>query len=77
MLQESVEFEICIRCNVVTGAFELIGLGKNRLVELGMLEYAKTRLQRIDAQIQMQEMMANAPRVFPGSLPLMKGPQGL
>jgi hypothetical protein len=68
--QESVQFELVITHNVLSGTFEVSGHSKNRLVSLGMLEYAKQLINRESLKQQILEDMKNAPRVaLPGGFP--------
>lgn len=63
--QDAVQFEIVITHNVLSGTFEVSGHGKNRLVALGMLEYAKGLINRENAKQAMLEDMKNSPLVIP------------
>jgi hypothetical protein len=65
--QEQVQFELVITHNVLSGTFEVSGHGQNRLVALGMLEYAKQLINHENAKQAMLDAMKNAPRVaLPG-----------
>jgi hypothetical protein len=60
---DAVEFELVIRTNVATGTFEVSGHGKNRLVALGMLEYAKQLINRENLKQALLDDMAGTPRI--------------
>lgn len=64
------EFQLVIRHNTVTGAFSCEGSSKNRLVSLGMLEYARQLINRQNMKQVMLDEMKNAPRIAgPGRFP--------
>jgi len=63
--QEAVQFELVITHNVLTGTFEVAGHSKNRLVSLGMLEYAKQLINRESLKQSILDEMKNRPRVVP------------
>ena len=63
--QEAVEFELVITHNALSGAFSVSGHSKNRLVSLGMLEYAKQLISRENAKQALMDDMKNAPLVVP------------
>src|SRR5579863_7914676 len=62
---ESVDLTITIHHNVISGQFEVEGWQVNRLVSIGMLEYALVMIKRADAQAEMLRQMQNAPRIVP------------
>jgi len=64
--QDAVEFELVISHNVLSGAFSVSGHSKNRLVALGMLEYAKQLVNHENIKARMREEIQNAPLIFPG-----------
>lgn len=72
---ESVDYTLTIHHNVVSGAFEIEGWQGNRLVTIGMLEYALIMVRRMDAKDAMLREMENAPRVAlpPGTFPQRRG----
>lgn len=63
----SAEFKLTISHNTVTGSFTVEGHNQNRLVALGMLEYAKQLITRENAKQAMLDDMRNAPRIVPAS----------
>jgi hypothetical protein len=65
--QEAVEFELIITHNVLSGTFEVSGHSKNRLVALGMLEYAKGLINRENAKQAILDDMKNSPLVIPSN----------
>ena len=68
--QEAVQFELVITHNVLSGTFEVSGHAKNRLVSLGMLEYAKQLINRESLKQAILDDMKNAPRIaLPGGSP--------
>ena len=65
--QEAVQFELVITHNVLSGTFEVSGHSKNRLVALGMLEYAKQLINRESLKQSMLDDMKNSPLVIPSN----------
>ena len=63
--QEAVQFELVITHNVLTGTFEVAGHSKNRLVSLGMLEYAKQLINRESLKQSILDDLKNRPMVVP------------
>ena len=61
----AVEFELVITHNVLTGAFGVTGHAKNRLVALGMLEYAKQLIKHENMRQFIIDELKNRPRVVP------------
>lgn len=66
MPEDAAEFELVIAHNVLTGAFSVSGHSKNRLVALGMLDYAKQMITRENAKQALLDDMKNAPLILPG-----------
>ena len=62
--QDELEYLIVLRHNVLTKETTIEGLGRNFIVELGMLEWAIVRLKRADAENQMAERLRNQPRIL-------------
>ncbi len=65
--QEAVQFELVITHNVLSGTFEVSGHSKNRLVALGMLEYAKQLINRESLKQAMLDDVKNSPLVIPSN----------
>lgn len=61
--QEVVEFQIVIGYNVITKQFSLSGCDQDPLVSMGMLEWAKHRVQRGVSMAELAQEMQNAPRI--------------
>lgn len=74
--EKQAQFELTIRFNVITHEFELAGFDQDPLIALGMLEFAKHKLQRSITMNEMREEMARAGRIIPGGLPATRGPLG-
>jgi hypothetical protein len=70
MSEDAAEFELVIKHNVLSGAFTVSGHSKNRLVALGMLEYAKGMIVRENAKQALLDDMKSAPRILPGRGPV-------
>ena len=69
--QEAVQFDLVISHNVLSGAFEFSGHSKNRLVALGMLEYAKQLINMENAKQRMRDEMESASRILKPQGPLV------
>jgi hypothetical protein len=66
--QDVVQFSITIHYNVITKQYALSGCDADPLVALGMLEWAKHRVQRGVAMAEMAEEMRRRPVVVPPGL---------
>jgi hypothetical protein len=58
-----VKFQIVIRYDAATGNREVLGIGQDQVVELGMIWYAELKLRRLIAEAELVERMQNRPRV--------------
>jgi hypothetical protein len=70
MPEDAAEFELVIKHNVLSGAFSVSGHSKNRLVALGMLDYARGMINRENAKQALLDEMRNAPLILPGKGPV-------
>lgn len=61
--QEQATYQLVITFNVLTHEFGLEGFDKDPLVALGMLEWAKHKLQRTVAKGELMAEMNNVPRI--------------
>lgn len=68
--QDELEYVIVLRHNVLTKKTEIEGLGRNFILEWGMLEWAIQKLKRLDLQAEMAARAENAPRIVPAGGPL-------
>lgn len=67
--QSELEYEIVIHHNVLTKTFTVDGVGRNFLLEIGMLEYAIQQMKRADMQSQLARQMAEGPRIVRPGIP--------
>lgn len=72
--REAGRYELVIRYDVLTHEFSFEGWEKSRMIALGMLEFAKTKLLRVDARMDLMAEAQNAPRIVPGGVSPMRGP---
>ena len=61
--REVEDFQITITYSVITKEFSLSGCDRDPLVAMGMLEWAKHRLQRGVSRAELAQEMQNAPRI--------------
>jgi len=69
--RESVEFEVKVRFDLLTGQMEVSGCDKNPIVALGMLDYALARVRRFLVQNDIAQEVYEASRIVPARGPLV------
>jgi hypothetical protein len=61
--REQSEYQLVISFNTLTHEFEMQGFDKDPLVALGMLEWAKHKVQRAVTKNELLEEMKTLPRI--------------
>jgi hypothetical protein len=74
--REAGRYELVITYGMLTYEFTFHGWDRSRLIALGMLEFAKAKLLRVDALIDLRAETQNQPLIIPGGSPATKGPLG-